>query len=63
MEAVQATINANRKARAGNQFVRPEQDEQDGVGCYLGRNDLWGMGEHRSDFNIGKSVIREPMQK
>lgn len=39
------------------------QDEQDGVGCYLGRNDLWGMGEPRSDFNTGKSEIREPMQK
>lgn len=49
--------------KGGNQFAGLEQDEQDGVGCYLGRDDLWGRGGQRLDFSIVKSVIRGPMQK
>lgn len=48
MGGVLATINANREARGGNQFAWLEQDEQDGVGCRPGEDELcmsgWGGG-------------------
>ena len=60
LEAVQATINANRKARGGNQFVWLGQDEQDGVGCHPGEDELCvsGVGEQRADSSVAKSAIR-----
>lgn len=53
MGGVLATIDANREARGGNQFAWLEQDEQDGVGCHPGEDELCmsGVGWDRDQIS------------